>query len=191
MNQTMPTMDNNFQTPERGKARKWLEDNASESRKFLLAFADDGVIWGKYQNGLKTSSTLEDETLQQAFLFGDMEELRLFQGEDGNWKACLITDTNVAKEDRVDEIQLLWGSEALEEQNVAGFTRVRDRIQKTLEHVLPLELSKVNLDQESPRLQVRHYLQYDASTGEARIFLSRLVHLGTGPIAEEKFNEQG
>lgn len=186
MNHTLPVIDNSFNAPEIGNASKWLEDNASDSRKFLLAFADDGVIWGEYKSGLKTSVTLDDETLLQAFLFGKEEELRLFRDEAGNWKAYLITDANVAEEDRIDEFQLLWGNEVLDDQNILGFTRVRDRAQKAMEHKLPLEMSKVDLNQESPRLHVRHFVQYDKETGEARIFLSRLVHFGIGPIAEEK-----
>ncbi|HKJ38881.1 MAG TPA: CRISPR-associated protein Csx19 [Anaerolineales bacterium] len=186
MSQTLPTVKNDFDAPKDGGAKKWLEDNASDSRNFLLAFAYDGVIWGKHDDQLKTSSPLNEDTLQQAFLFGDTDELRLFRGEEGEWKACLTTDTNVDREDMIEEYQLLWGTEALSEQTIPGFTQVRDRVQQAMEHALPLDLNGLNLDEEGPRLLVRHFIDYDNETGEARVFLSRLVKLGTGPVAEEK-----
>lgn len=187
MNHTIPTVQNDFPAPEEGGAQKWLEANSSETRKSLLAFAYDGVIWGEYTSGLKTSTSLNEETLQQAFLFGEKDELRLFRGEDEKWKACLITDGSVAPEDKIDEIQVLWGNEVAEPMNGDGFTRVRDRVQQAMEHTLPLNMSGLNLDAEGPRLLVRHFIDYDQKTGEARIFLSRLVELGIGPLAEEKF----
>ncbi len=189
MNQTLPSIQNDFPAPEDGGAQKWLQTNSSETRKFLLAFAYDGVIWGEYTGSLNTSTTVNEETLQQAHLFGEKDELRLFRGEDGKWKACLITDNGLTNDETIDEYQLLWGNEVLTEQNISSFTRVRDRVQQAMEHALPasLILQSLNLDEEGPRLLVRHFIEYDQQTGEARIFLSRLVILGVGPLAEEKF----
>jgi CRISPR-associated protein (TIGR03984 family) len=192
MNHKLPRIDNEFKAPESNEGVvRWLQDNASKERSNLLAFADDGVIWGVYDGGLKTAPDsfdselrpeLNGETLQQAFLFGKNEELRLFRGANGDWRACLITD--VDGQHVIDESQLLWGNK-VEGQPLGGFTHVRDRVQQAMDHVLPLDLSGLDLNQESPRLLVRHFIDYDNETGEARIFLSRLVKLGTGPIAEE------
>ena len=193
MNHKLPQVDNTFQVPENDLAvKKWLEDNASNDRPYLLAFAYDGVIWGVYDGGLKTAPNsfdkelrpeLNGETLQQAFLFGEKEELRLFRDANDVWKACLITD--VDGQDVIDEYQLLWGNE-VEEEPAEGFSHVRDRVQQAMDHIPPLNLSTSDLDQEGPRLLIRHFVDYDKETGEARIFLSRLVNLGIGPIAEEK-----
>lgn len=188
MSPTLPTINNEFEAPQKGNAQTWLEKNVSVSRKFFLAFAYDGVIWGVYKGGLKTSRAVNEDTLQQAFLFGEEGELRLFRGEDGKWKACLVSDQGVADDDKIDEYQLLWGNEVVPGKSApAGFTPVRDRVQQAMEHSLPLELTGLDLNVEGPRLLVRHFIQYDPVTGEARIFLSRLVKLDTGPIAEEKF----
>lgn len=187
MKHTLPTIDFSLQAPAIGRAKKWLEDNASESRRFLLAFAYDGVIWGAFDKGLKTSTQIVEDTLQQAYLFGEYEELRLFRTEEGGWKTCFITDKNVAGNDKLDEFQVLWGSEIVEPINSNGFTGVRDRTQQAMGHTLPLDLNGLDLNEDGPRLQVRHFIDYDKQTGEARIFLSRLVKLGIGPLAEEKF----
>lgn len=187
MSHTIPTVQNDFPAPEEGGAQKWLEANSSETRKSLLAFAYDGVIWGEYNGGLKTSTSLNEETLQQAFLFGEKDELRLFRGEDEKWKACLITDKNVAPDDKIDEIQLLWGNKVVEPMNSDGFTRVCDRVQQAMEHSLPLNLNGLDLNDVGPRLLVRHFIKDDDQTGEAHIFLSRLVKLDVGPLAEERF----
>lgn len=187
MSHSFPTVQNDFPAPEDGGAQTWLEANSSETRKSLLAFAYDGVIWGEYTSGLKTSTSLNEETLQQAFLFGEKDELRLFRGEDEKWKACLITDGSVAPEDKIDEIQVLWGNEVAEPMNSDGFTRVHDRIQQAMDHSLPLDLNGLDLNAVGPRLLVRHFIKDDDQTGEAHIFLSRLVKLDVGPLAEEKF----
>lgn len=188
MTPTLPKIDYSLQAPAIGGAKKWLEDNASESRKFLLAFAYDGVIWGAYKGSLNTSTVINEDTLQQAFLFDEADELRLFRGEDNEWKACLISDQGVANDDKIDEYQLLWGNRVIQEKNApAGFTPVCDRVQQAMEHTVPLELTGLDLNIEGPRLLVRHFINYDKETGEARIFLSRLVNLGIGPLAEEKF----
>lgn len=188
MNHTLPAIKNDFPAPEDGGVGQWLEANSSATRNFLLAFAYDGVIWGEYNGGLQTSRPVNEETLQQAFLFGEKDELRLFRGDDERWKACLITDNGVADDDKIDECQPLWGNDVLTKQNIPGFTRVRDQVQQAMEHALPssLSLQSLNLKEEGPRLLVRHFIEYDQKTGEARIFLSRLVKLGTGPLAEEK-----
>ncbi len=105
----------------------WLESQLNAERPFLLAFADDGVIWGKKMDGrLVTSHEIDrsispallGETLQQAFVFGEKDEVRLFKDEAGQWKSLHIVDGATV----IVESQILWGDRAYETQN--GFTRV-------------------------------------------------------------------
>jgi len=199
----LPKINYDFKAPDKNEnVRDWLEKQMNATRTFLLAFADDGVIWGIYQDGLKTTPQsfdkkvrreLRGETLQQAYVFGEKDEVRLFRGGE-EWKVVQIED--VDGQDALDEYQVLWGSEVIGTP-VQGFTHVRDRIQQSMDHALPLiGLNNLDLNDNAPRLLVRHYIDYnlkkdddsekeDQSTGEARIYLSRLVKLGFGPLAEE------
>jgi CRISPR-associated protein (TIGR03984 family) len=176
----------------------WLAQQATAKRPFLLAFADDGVIWGRWLAGklvtageaVADSTTadprsrdisppLRGETLQQASVFGRMDEVRLFRDEMGRWQARRIGDGD----DKIDERQLLVGNEV-----VAGygeFTHVRDRIQQGIDHIVPVAITHQDVDAgRGPCLLVRHFVDYDDS-GEARIVLSRLVEVSVGLRAED------
>ena len=86
--------------------REWLAEQMNENKlTFLLAFADDGVIWGRMDGGLlviaheasqkddkKNYTQLRGKTLQQAYVFSDKMEVRLFRDEMGKWKALNIED---------------------------------------------------------------------------------------------------
>jgi CRISPR-associated protein (TIGR03984 family) len=193
----LPKINHDYPAPAKNEnMRDWLEKQMNSTRKFLLAFADDGVIWGIYQDGLKTAPQsfnknvrreLREETLQQAYIFGDMDEVRLFRvGQE--WKVVQIED--VDGQDVIDEYQVLWGSEVVGTP-AEGFTHVRDRVQQSMDHALPIIFEEqINLDEKAPRLLLRHFIDYDINnseedTGETRVYLSRLVKLGVGPLAEE------
>jgi CRISPR-associated protein (TIGR03984 family) len=176
---SLPVEDLTDDTP-----KLWLEKQADEHRlQYLLAHADDGVIWGHFKDGeLVTSgdvfaqcAMLRSHTLQQCRIFGENAEVMLWKvGE--SWKARLVRDDN-KPECLPDEPQILWGTQKEEEKN--GFTLVSDGSQG-LKHAVPL--TKIPLSQDKKklyrpiRLVVRHYIQYDDS-GIARIYLSRLVDL--------------
>jgi CRISPR-associated protein (TIGR03984 family) len=143
--------------------------------RWLLAHADDGVIWGELRaDGLhlsgdafpQISPPLRTATLQQARLFGPQAELLLW--EDGaDWCARLMRDGTGEDGEYYDETHLLWGNEAEQQQD--GFVLLREG-KEGLRHAPPLS-------QATPlpvRLQVRHYLVYD-SDGQAYIAYSRLV----------------
>lgn len=169
----------------------WLHVQASEDRPFLLVYADDGVVWGKWMNGQLAVAPekfhgvaveLRGETLQQAHIFGNKEEIRLFRGMSGQWSASKITDH--PQQDAFDEIHILWGNQVVGDP-VAGFSHTRDRVQQGMDQVLPLPITEEDLKDRVLRLKVRHFVEYADATGEARIFLSRFVWLGLGPITEE------
>ncbi|GBC77431.1 hypothetical protein HRbin08_00909 [bacterium HR08] len=167
--------------------KAWLQTQAVRYKlKWLLAHADDGVIWGELRNGqLVTSDSvapevsppLRTETLWQARLFATHAELLLWRDGDNQWHARLIRDAlkgeTPAFTDAIDEPQLLWGTHG-EHRN--GFTLLRDGAQG-LRHAVPMELPLgKNNEADPPRLWVRHYLREDQN-GFTRIVASRLLDL--------------
>jgi CRISPR-associated protein (TIGR03984 family) len=170
----------------------------SAERPFLLAHLDSGVVWGKWHNGrlltsyqvaqdaqkaLNISPRLLGLTLHQAFIFGLGSEVRLFRNELGHWQAYHIEDNDA---DSYMESQLLIGDEICHEFD--EFTHLRDKKQQGLDQIVPLKVTpavrrqlanknKTNHNPYLPHLEVRHFIEEDKDTGEARIFLSRLVRV--------------
>lgn len=142
---------------------------------WLLAHADDGVIWGEFRaDGLHLSGDafpavsppLRAATLQQARLFGPQAEILLWK-DDGAWHGRLTRDDADEVEDAFDETHLLWGTDVETRQD--GFALLREG-KEGLRHAPPLPD-----DAQLPvRLRVRHYVAYD-SDGQACIAYSRLV----------------
>lgn len=160
----------------------WLNHLAT-GHPFLLAFADDGVIWGKSENDKWSTSfeafgkplaKLRGQTLQEAFAFGDQDQVHLYR--DGEkWTARQVVDTG----EWITESQLLWGNNIPEDKypQIKGFTFLQDRVQRTMDQALPLEVKIEDLETKAPRLIIHHFIETNKDTGEARIFLSRLVEL--------------
>ncbi|RUS98583.1 CRISPR-associated protein [Dulcicalothrix desertica PCC 7102] len=171
--------------PDKLEIKQWLEELAeTHNLRFLLAHAEDGVIWGEFRDGkLVTSDSafsylpkLRLLTLQQCRAFGTNAEVMLWQSDEG-LNGRFIEDKHITKEDYIPENQILWGTQADEVSN--GFTLVSDGSQG-LRHAVPL--TNINFDKSQKlhrplRLSVRHYVTTDEQTGIARIYLSRLVKL--------------
>jgi CRISPR-associated protein (TIGR03984 family) len=158
-----------------------LEKQAEEHKlQFLLAHADDGIIWGKFENGeLITADRvfpqlpkLHPDTLQQCRIFDDKSEVMIWKIE-GGFKARLIQDDHLIDHDYITENQILWGTQ--KEQEKDGFTLVSDGKQG-LRHAVPLTDINFKNNERPLRLTVHHYIDQDDS-GVARIYLSRLVNL--------------
>jgi CRISPR-associated protein (TIGR03984 family) len=160
--------------PKGDEVRSWLEGQMNGKRSILLVFADDGVIWGKLDADNKValaprSPALRAETLQQAFVFGKEDEVRLFHDEAGNWQARRIMDSGKV----ITESQILWGNQS--EANVQdGFLRVSEFRSGIPDQFLPVNRPLGN--NECIRLEVHHMVIYE-ETGEARIAISRLAGL--------------
>jgi CRISPR-associated protein (TIGR03984 family) len=175
--------------------RDWLQGQAAAHNfRWLLAHADDGVIWGRVEaNGLLITShdaaqghtgsqdfcpPLRTETLQQVRLFAEEAELLLWRDGDNIWHARLIRQP-VAGEtptfaEAIDEPHILWGTDPQPQDN--GFTLMSDGAQG-LRHTVPLEVTgQFNEPTRPLRLWVRHYLAEDDS-GFNQIVASRLVDL--------------
>lgn len=144
--------------------------------QWLLAHADDGVIWGELRHGElhlscdafpEVSPLLRIETLQQVRLFGHLSELLMWRDES-TWRARLIRDDAGESHQYYEEAHLLWGTDV--DLKKDGFILLRQG-KEGLRHAPPLASS------DSPRLKVRHYIAYDRD-GQAYITYSRLVSLG-------------
>ncbi len=176
----------------------WIEKQADKYQlKYFLGHADDGVIWGKFDDNnnyqLTTAEQIFKEpafkaefpklrlmTLQQCRIFGENGEILLWN--IGNrWKARLIEDKSDIE--HIQKSQYLWGTQGEEKD---GFTLLSDGSQG-LKHAVPLKdinshFSKDKQNLYRPvRLVVNHYIKYDEETGIARIFISRLVSLYSQP----------
>ena len=172
-----------------GDVKSWVEKQAAKhGLKWLLAHADDGVIWGRIDaNGqLITSDSvaphisppLRAETLQQARLFAEHAELLLWRDGDNRWHARLIRDAAVEETptftDAIDEAQILWGTDP--QPLGDDFTLMSDGAQG-LRHAVPLKVEgKFDETSRPLRLWVRHYLK-DDDNGFTRIVASRLLDL--------------
>ncbi len=168
--------------PPNADLRVWLAGQAqAHGLRWLLAHADNGVIWGELRdNALHLSSdafgppelTLDRETLQQARLFGTVGELRLWRGPD-RFEAHLLRDGtgDAVKVRYLDETYLLWGTSARATKD--GFSEVVEGAQGII-HAPPL--SAAPSEQQRATLQVRHYLAADEA-GVVRVEESRLVAL--------------
>lgn len=174
----------------------WLKQQAKNYQlPYLLAHAEDGVIWGRFDtdNGsLITAREVFPEckfpelrlnTLQQCRFFGKTGEVLLWNSS-GKWRSRLILETKaselITKKQigLIPESQILWGTKG-QENKVHGFTLLSDGSQG-LKHAVPI--IDINFDADEKelkrpvKLEVHHYFCYD-SDGVAQIFLSRLVSL--------------
>ena len=154
---------------------------------YLLAHADDGVIWGRLdEEGLITSHNVEPEctpplrieTLQTVRIFGPDGELLVWRDEMGVWTGRQIAeytlDTPPGWARAFDERQILLGTKA--EPRGRNFTLMREGSQG-LVHIVPLKVTGRIDEQHRPlRLVVRHYVRIERN-GFMRIDASRLYSL--------------
>lgn len=167
--------------------KDWIDAMANEyGLCYLLAHADDGVIWGHFKKGqLLTSDAVNPKyqffqfpplrsiTLQQCRIFGTEGEVLLWKSA-GTWKARFVGQLDL---EAISEAQILWGTKG-EEFADEGFTVLQDGSQG-LRHAVPLtgiRFAKLEENHRPVRLLVHHYIDYDCD-GLARIVLSRLVDL--------------
>ncbi len=154
--------------------REWLITQGNvQHLRYALAHADDGVIWGQFDNGAWTwssgyipriSPTLQLSTIQQLRLFGANAELFVWR-EGIALYGRLITD-GVGEAICFDEAQLIWG---LPDGTPQGnFQRLSEGAQGLL-HAPPVALI-TNL----PQLMTRNYIDFD-NDNNAVVVASRLI----------------
>lgn len=166
--------------------KAWLERQGAVSSPgkpgWLLAHCDNAVIWGRAENGviaLPAGVSLVSARIQEARLFGDLAEVRVWRAGAG-FATCRIEDHVGAGPagEWYDEEYWLWGTQGQPLAN--GFTQLSDGRQG-LTHTVPLVIDKGSFNPERMRrpgrLTVRHYIVYDSITDQAQVGLSRLVKL--------------
>lgn len=162
----------------------WLinQPTAGETA-WLLAYADDGVIWGKVQNGKliqaadvfgETFPRLESDTLQRVHFFGSQAEIRIWRAADG-LTAVRMEDVKDPGAAAFSRMYLLWGNSPRKTQ--PGWSWVEDG-QLGIHQALPLDFPKAAKGRPF-KLQVRYYIEYEKNHGQARAAASRLVALVT------------
>ncbi|MFB6274143.1 MAG: CRISPR-associated protein Csx19 [Salinibacter sp.] len=178
--------------------RRWLESQAAlrenHHLSWLLAHADDGVVWGRVEEdgalvtsheaaqgdaeALEVCPPLRTTTLQQARLFGRGGELLLWRDGARDLHARLIYKADgedaTVWEKGFDEQQMLWGKGGRPLDHDFFFW---SHGAEGLRHALPFRrgyfATAASAEVSSPpRLRVRHYLN---SEGLARVAASRLV----------------
>lgn len=167
---------------------KWLSQQMRTHKlKYLLAHADDGVIWGRLDGeelitshdvAPQYSPPLRAETLQTARIFSHTGELLAWRDEAGEWVGRLIADDMPGATPEwtaaFEEQQVLLGTNA--EPRERGFALMSEGSQG-LFHVVPLDLTgQIDEQRRPPRLVVRHYLKVD-NCGFLRVNASRLFSL--------------
>jgi CRISPR-associated protein (TIGR03984 family) len=176
-------VDLSTQNFEKDPCAWFAEQSSVGSPAWLLAFADDGVIWGFLDNGEfhlsgntypQVSPQLDTNTLQQAFLFGEKAEVRVWRVENA-FSASRMEDQPGEAQEAFDEDQVLWGTQIAPDTKKSDyFTLVTDGRQGLM-HAIPLKLDTSSFKergrQNRPlRLKLRHYL----GTGEdGLVFIER------------------
>ena len=180
-------------------AAAWIAHTAQTlGLRYLLAHADDGVVWGRlggsqlvtpFAHGV--GAALRTTTLQEARLFDESGEVLLWRDGSG-FRARLIRGCQEGESPSwagtFEEPHLLWGDHA--EPLAGGFTLLREGAEGLL-HAPPV--SNLTGNNVSLALLVRHYVSHaprrDAPPGErraqpaaglARVATSRLV--GFAPL---------
>ncbi len=147
----------------------------------LLAFALDGLIWGRLDSaeltiandvGANHSPQLLPTTLQELRLFNQSAELFIWRAGDG-FRMRTIYDLPGDSQPYFDEKQILWG-DATQETADPNFTTMSDGVQG-LHHTVPIKLAVDSAEGRPLRLTLRHYLAEDEPF--ARVKTSRLVNL--------------
>ena len=159
--------------------KKWFQAQASEDMPYLLAYADDGVIWGCLTGTgefalsgdafTKVGVKLRASTLQQARLFGPAGELFLWRTTGQDFSYRIIKDRGEKSDDALEDTYWLWGTG----KRANGEFTLMEEGRQGLYHAPPLNEAQ----RKRGGLQVRHYVDYDEETGQAYISHSRLVDL--------------
>ncbi len=160
---------------------QWLVDRAKQHNlKWLLAHADDGVIWGYVDEDTilhlsgevfpQVSPLLRSDTLQQARLFAEGGELLLWRDATG-WHTRLVAeDTQGTNQEVFDEAYLLWGNNQMRDEDIQRGFSLLSHGQEGLRHAIPQSLPT---GKPSPKLKVRHVVDYDRD-GQAYVAMSCL-----------------
>ncbi len=157
---------------------------------WLLAYCDDGVVWGRYDTTQKKwklssepfphiSPNLREDNLQQLRLFGADMEVLIWRAEN-NFQGRILQDAKDPDEKELHplkEKRILVGDRILADPD-DDFTLVGDA--GGSHHAVPICCKAEDFVKSGHpcwplRLAVKHYLTQDQDTGVVRVTASRLV----------------
>jgi CRISPR-associated protein (TIGR03984 family) len=165
----------------------WMARTAAQhGAETLLAHADDGIIWGRLDNGAFVTAfdagagaELRELTLKEARAFGPDSEVYVWRTEGGGFRSRVIRPTAQGEQpswkSSLDEHHVLWGDDIDPEKSSDGFVRLTEG---AMGHLHAPPLNSIDTGREAPALQVRHFIDHDED-GVARMVGSRLVALTT------------
>lgn len=174
----------------------WLIDKADPPEGvndlvWMLGHFDDGVTWARrdpekrsWISGHAVAATISPairrETLQELRLFGGDHEILIWRTASG-LRGREVRDVGDGQEPAflrpADEARVLRG-DRIQDELADGFTCVTDTT--GARQVLPISVTKKQLDFHKVQLLVRHYFEQDDRTGAVRVALTRLVSLSGG-----------
>jgi CRISPR-associated protein (TIGR03984 family) len=154
----------------------FLEERSIGSA-YLLAYADDGVVWGRVEDGrvaLPSGHTLRSVTLQEARIFNEASELLIRRRDSDRFQLRLIED-DIQEDpdwrDCIDESYLLLADRVLGAP-AAGFSEVvAGSTGRRYLQSLPVVSKNGHL---RVCLAVRHYV---SPSCRARVVSSRMLDL--------------
>jgi CRISPR-associated protein (TIGR03984 family) len=163
------------------------DPSAAPETTWLLAYCDDGVIWGvRRQSGWRLSSSVFPDVspplvrarIQELRLFGRDRELLLWRTDDGlrgRWLTDAIHDDADSVLSPKDEIILLLGNRSVGPSQ-DGFTLVAEASGSCQAVPLVCNDSEFREGRNWPlRLRLRHFFASDPDSGVVRISATRFV----------------
>ncbi|MBI1766353.1 MAG: TIGR03984 family CRISPR-associated protein [Acidobacteria bacterium] len=171
----------------------WLVEQSGDlaapgEQIYALIHLDDGVLWGRVENGELLVAAYQDWTpplrtltIQQCRLFGSQGELFIWRLSDSEWRGRKVLDQPGAE--FIPEHQLLLGNREVAKLT-DDFMAIREE-STGLRQVVP---RTVQIDNDHRlALLVHHYLSEDED-GQAIIKCSRLVGLEERDLTKEVRN---
>lgn len=172
----------------------WVKEQAqSLGEATLLAYADDGIIWGKVENGHldlapSPSPAWKTEQILEVWLFNQQTAWHLWKETPNLWQGWSLQEEDEGgwRGECYDEPYFLWGTHY--EGREGNFTQVREG-ERGLRQAIPLRVEAALFADETNRyplrMWVRHYLEAD-ETGVLRVTLSRPLKLEVQKLDPEK-----
>lgn len=168
---------------------KWLADRTigfatSGQSVYALIHADDGVLWGRIDNGqIITPSNdwtpqLRHRTIQQCRIFGTKGELFIWREAESVWRGREVIEENNVDYQPIPESQILYGdrvdTDKDRSQNLPpNFTPIIE-VKTGIRQIVPLAVTSSDFQNKwRVTLSVLHYLGEDTD-GQTRIVCSRL-----------------
>lgn len=168
---------------------QWLVTRAAKfspsgEAVFALIHLDDGVLWGRVEDGQLITPPSNDwrpqlrsRTIQQCRVFGEKGELFIWREAEGVWRGREVVEEGEVDYRPIMESQILFGDHVdTDKERSQGlppsFTPIVE-VTTGIRQIVPITVTQADLDRGRVTLSVIHYLTED-DDGQMRILCSRL-----------------